>query len=234
VAASDVRAVFDSTVGGSAALGIYDLASGRRLHLVELGSLLPDARHFANDVAVDADGNAYITDSLSPVIYRVTPDGKASIFVRDTLLGGRGFGMNGIDYDPRGFLLVAMDQQRALYRIPIAAPDSLARVQLGEPLAADGMVLRPGGQLVAVAATFPGGGPREEELVELASDDGWHSARIAARAPLDASVSPTTVALRDGAAYVIQAHLSGMGQAEPVQTFEIVRVPLSAGSATGG
>ena len=234
VALSDVRAAFDTTVAGHAGLGIYDLASGRRLHRVDLGALVPDGRHFANDIAVDADGNAYITDSLSPVIYRVTPDGKASIFVRDTLLGGHGFGMNGIDYDPRGFLLVAMDQQRALYRVPVAAPDSLARVELSEPLAADGMVLGPDGHLIAVAATFPGGGPRMEELVELTSDDGWHSASITARAPLDASASPTTVALRDGAAYVVQAHLSGMGEAEPVQMFEIVRVPLPAGSATGG
>ncbi len=234
VALSDVRAALDTTVAGRAGLGVYDLASGRRLHRVDLGGLFPNGRHFANDIAVDADGNAYITDSLSPVIYRVTPDGKASIFVRDTLLGGRGFGMNGIDYDPRGFLLVAMDQQRALYRIPIAAPDSLERVDLSEPLAADGMVLGPGGHLVAVAATFPGGGPRKEELVELTSGDGWQSATITARAPLDASASPTTVALRDGDAYVIQAHLSGMGQAEPVRTFEIVRVPLSPESATGG
>jgi sugar lactone lactonase YvrE len=234
VALSDVRAAFDTTVAGRAALGIYDLASGRRLHRVDLGGLFPNGRHFANDIAVDADGNAYITDSLSPVIYRVTPDGKASIFVRDTLLGGHGFGMNGIDYDPRGFLLVAMDQRRALYRIPVAAPDSLARVRLSEPLSADGMVLGPDGRLVAVAATYPGGGPRREELVELSSDDGWHSATIVARAPLDASASPTTVALRRGAAYVVLAHLSGLGQAEPVRSFEIVRVPLSAGDGTGG
>lgn len=233
VALSDVRAAFDTTAAGRAGLGIYDLASGRRLHRVDLGALYPNGRHFANDIAVDGDGNAYITDSLSPVIYRVTPDGQASIFVQDTLLGGHGFGMNGIDYDPKGFLLVAMDQQRALYRIPVGAPDSLARVQLSEPLAADGMVLAPDGHLIAVAATFPGGGPRKEELVELTSGDGWHSAEITARAPLDASASPTTVALRGGAAYVILAHLSGMGQAQPVRAFQIVRVPLSPTGAGG-
>jgi sugar lactone lactonase YvrE len=226
VATSDVRAAFDSTAQGRALLGIYDLASGRRLRLVDLGALFPSGRHFANDVAVDADGNAYITDSLSPVIYRVTPDGQASIFVQDTALGGHGFGLNGIDFDPAGFLLVAMDAERALLRIPLADPGSLTRVRLDEPFAADGMVLRPDGHLVAVAATFPAGGGRHEELLEVASDDGWSSAHIVARAPLDAGVSPTTVAVRDGDACVIQAHLSGMSAEQPVPAFEIVRVPL--------
>lgn len=231
VASSDMRAALDSTVSGRAFLGIYDLASGRRLHMVDLGRLYPDGRHFANDIAVDGDGNAYVTDSFSPVIYRVTPAGEASIFVQDTLLGGHGFGLNGIDYDPAGFLLVAMDADHALLRVPLDDPGALTRVRLDEPMAADGMVLRPDGHLVAVAATYPeGGGPPREELVELASPDGWHTAHTVASAPLDRSASPTTVAVRDGEAYVIEAHLSGMRGTKPVPVFEIIHVSLKKGS----
>ncbi len=232
VASSDIRAAFDSTARGRALLGIYDLGSGRRIHLVDLGSLYPAGRHFANDIAVDSAGNAYITDSLSPVIYRVTPDGEASIFVQDTALGGRGFGLNGIDYDPAGYLLVAMDASRTLLRVPLDHPAGFTRVQLDEPIAVDGMVRRSDGHVVAVAATYPGGGPREEELLEIASDDGWQSARIVSRAPLDAGARPTTIAVRGGAAYVIQAHLSSLGTDTPAPVFEIVRVPLG-GAAPG-
>ena len=64
---------------GGADLGIYDLATGEQFHFVNLDNLAPDYRHFVNDVAVDEAGNAYVTDSLAPVIYQVTPDGEASI-----------------------------------------------------------------------------------------------------------------------------------------------------------
>ncbi|HKK28531.1 MAG TPA: hypothetical protein VKB18_10645 [Gemmatimonadota bacterium] len=160
VARADVAAAFDSTVEGRARLGVYDLASGRPLYSAELGPLAPGGRHFANDVAVDGEGNAYITDSLSPVVYRVAADGAASVFARDTLLGG-GFGLNGI---------------------------------------------------------------------ELESPDGWRSARVAARAPLDAGAGPTSVALRDGAPYVLLSHLGRLGDEEPASTFELVRVLLDGGA----
>lgn len=229
VARSDVSAAFDSTVEGRARLGVYDLASGRLLYAAELGPLAPGGRHFANDIAVDDEGNAYITDSLSPVIYRVGADGSASVFARDTLLGG-GFGLNGIEIDPDGGLLVAVDSRRSLYRIPLDDPGRIERVRIDQPLRVDGMVRRADGRLVAVATTIPDGGGPRTELVELESRDGWQSARVTARAPLDAGAGPTTVALRDGAAYVLLSHLGQLGSAEPAASFELVRVPLDGGA----
>lgn len=35
-------------------------------HYVGLGGLRPGANHFANDLAVDKDGNAYVTGSFAP------------------------------------------------------------------------------------------------------------------------------------------------------------------------
>ena len=84
---SDPAAFGDPSVTGIAQLGIFDLNTGELLHFLDLGALLPEGRHFCNDVTVDADGNAYVTDTFSPVIYQVTPDGEVSVFVQDDQLG---------------------------------------------------------------------------------------------------------------------------------------------------
>ncbi|MEO1441815.1 MAG: hypothetical protein AAFV33_15565, partial [Chloroflexota bacterium] len=72
----NIQANVNENLPGIAQLGIYDMETREELHFVDLGSLYPDGRHFANDVTVDADGNAYVTDTLSPVIYKVDMDGN--------------------------------------------------------------------------------------------------------------------------------------------------------------
>lgn len=203
---------------GHARLGIYDLETGERIHHVDLGGL-HDGRHFANDVTVGPDGSAYVTDSFSPVIYRVSPEGEASVFVEDERLGTEGFGLNGIDHHPDGYLLVAMAGDRTLYRVPLDAPGELSEVELTEPFGADGLTLRDDGALVAVATTGSGQDQRNEALL-LRSDDGWSSARIVERAPAPGA---TTAAVRDGAVYVVNPHFGEMGGEEPVPAFEIYR-----------
>lgn len=203
---------------GHARLGIYDLETGGRLHHVDLGGL-HDGRHFANDLTVGPDGSAYVTDSFSPVIYRVSPEGEASVFVEDGRLGTEGFGLNGIDHHPDGYLLVAMAGDRTLYRVPLDAPGDMTEVELPEPFAADGLTLRDDGALVAVATTGSGEDERNEALL-LRSDDGWSSARIEERAPAPGA---TTGAVRDGAVYVVNPHFAEMGGEEPHPAFEIYR-----------
>lgn len=203
---------------GHARLGIYDLETGERLHHVDLGGL-HDGRHFANDLTVGPDGSSYVTDSFSPVIYRVSPEGETSVFVEDGRLGTEGFGLNGIDHHPDGYLLVAMAGDRTLYRVPVDAPGDMTEVELSEPFAADGLTLRDDGALVAVATTGSGEDERNEALL-LRSDDGWSSARIEERAPAPGA---TTAAVRDGAVYVVNPHFAEMGGEEPHPAFEIYR-----------
>jgi hypothetical protein len=78
--------------------------------------------------------------------------------------------------------------------------------------------------LIAVATTFNEDGSTNSELLEIASEDDWESAEITHRAMLDASISPTTVALREGAPYVVHAHFNELFGGQPVDAFEIVRV----------
>ena len=169
VAGGDFGAAFDPASKGQAKLAVYDLATGTRTRLVDLAALDPaGGRHLANDVAVDRDGTAYVTDSLAPVIYKVAPDGTAGVFLTDTRLkppAGE-LGLNGVEYHPDGFLLVAMGSARTLYRVPLDQPAAFAEVTLSEPFAGDGLALRADGRLFAAA-------PYAGEALELASADGW-------------------------------------------------------------
>jgi len=54
-----------------ASLAIYELSSGKPMHFVDPGKLLPDTDHLANGMTLDTDGNAYVTDSFAPVIYKI-------------------------------------------------------------------------------------------------------------------------------------------------------------------
>ena len=227
VANADPGIVADPEATGIAMLGIYDLSTGERMHMVDLGALLPDSVHFANDVVNDADGNAYVTDSFTPVIYRVTPDGTASIFAEDKRFANESWGLNGIEYHPDGYLLVAVTGAGALYKLPIGDPESITAVALPEPIGADGMVFDPDGRLIVVATTFETDGMEKSEVLALSSEDAWESASIVGRAPTDAARSPTTATIRDGAVYVVYAHFDAMFAGEPVESFEIERVSFN-------
>lgn len=220
VANSDLAATSDTSLTGQAMLGAYDLSSGERLYMADMGALV-DGRHFANDVTSGPDGTAYVTDSFSPVIYEVSPEGEPSVLVRDQRLGGRGFGLNGIDYHPDGYLVVAMAGDSTFYRVPLDDPSSLTEVSMPEPISADGIVFRSPTELAVVGTTFRGEEPITEVLL-LSTDDGWSTASVAGRrvAPL----GPTTAAIRDGQVYAVTPHFSGMGGEQPVEVFEIFRV----------
>ncbi|MEO8610438.1 MAG: SMP-30/gluconolactonase/LRE family protein [Chloroflexota bacterium] len=217
---SDAAVFSDPNAKGAAALGIYDLETADLINLVDLSSLY-DGRHFANDVTVDEDGNAYVTDSFSPAIYKVTPDGTASIFVQDDQLGNPNFGLNGIVYNSDGYLLASVGGTASLWKIPVDDPTKLSQVQLSEPFGADGMFLDDDGNLIAVAAFSASDGTQHQEVVSVSSDDDWATATIDKRLE---SQDATTVAIRDGLPYVIYAQLGKQGTNPPPASFEIGRI----------
>ena len=173
-------------------------------------------------MTVDPDGNAYVTDSFSPVIYKVDPQGEASIFLQNDAFASEQFGLNGIDYHPDGYLLVAKADEGALFKVPLDDPEAFSRVELDAPVSgADGIVLRPDGALAVV------GQPQSVFLVR--SEDGWQTASIVETASLEQPA--TTAAIREGEVYAIFAQLSAMGGDDPPDVFPIVRVPFEDSGA---
>jgi sugar lactone lactonase YvrE len=193
----------------TAALGVYDLASGAPLQFIDLSQLRPRERRFINDLDIDRDGNVYLTDSLAAAILRVTPAGEASVWLTHESFRGEGFNLNGIRVHPQGFLLVAKKSDGKLFRIPLDRPTTFTEVRLPQPLVGtDGLVLTSPTELVAIANRT--GSTAVNRIYALASSDGWRSARLTQTVNTEDSYITTGV-VRDGRVYASHGWLHTLG-----------------------
>ena len=197
-----------TTAGTHAYLGVYDLRTGERLRGIDLKSLTPGAGAFPNDLALTPDGSLYLTDSFSPVIYRIeTGSFAATVFVNggeDFTPTPGGFGLNGI-VALGNDLLVAKTDDGTLWRVPLTTPTDYTRVIADTLPGVDGLELDAAGNLVAVLnGLTPSAG-----VVTLRSLDGYLIANVIDRVSSTADAFPTTAALaEDGEVYYLESYLS--------------------------
>ncbi|MCB2409816.1 SMP-30/gluconolactonase/LRE family protein [Hymenobacter lucidus] len=189
-----------ATLRQLAAVAIYNSTNGSLIRYVDLGGLRSGQNHFANDIAVDAQGNAYITDSLSPIIYKVDAQGNASIFLENAQLsGGTGFGLNGIVFHPDGYLLVAKANDGTLFKVPVSNPASFTKVTVPATQSltgADGLLLFDAQTLLLVSGS-------QARVLRLTSTDAWVTAGVNGTF-ITGAVSPTTITRRSPSdAYVL-------------------------------
>jgi sugar lactone lactonase YvrE len=180
-----------------AALAIFNTSTGALSSFVDLGGLRPAQMHFANDIAVDKDGNAYITDSMAPIIYKVDLQGNATVFLENSQLSPvTGFGLNGIVYHPDGYLLTAKTSDGTLYKVPISNPLGFTTVAKTQSLVgADGLLLFDNNTLLVVAGS-------QGTVFRMASTDAWVST-TATGSFATGAVSATTITKRGSDAYVL-------------------------------
>lgn len=233
-----------------AGVGVYDLRSGHRLRYVDLAKVAGDgAEHFGNDMAVAPDGTFYVTDSFSPIVYRVPPRGNTTVFVRDArLAGGGGFGANGIVWQ-KNHLIIGNYTTGRLYRVPTtpsgtsaqavpsgraagsagAAPsaspsgEGLREVRLaGGPLpGADGFALRRDGSLVVVTNKVASTGADAVYAVRPSSSE-WESAQVSLTVSPWNDPAPTAATITpDGRAYVLSGRLDVLFGGSTSDTFTI-------------
>ncbi len=188
----------------SADVTVYDLTTGRVIRHVDLSALVRGP-HLLNGVAVDAAGNAYVTDSLSAAIYRVSADGDARVFARDDRFAGPGVGLNGLVVHPHGFLLVIKKSDGALFKVPLGDPKQVSQVKVdGTFVGGDGLTLAGANDLVVVANATPAA--TTNAAFALASVDDWATAQIYDALPLGDDY-PTTAVVRGGTLFVVSSRL---------------------------
>lgn len=201
-----------------AGVGIYDLATGKPLNYVDLAPLSAGP-HLMNGIAVDSAGNGYVTDSFSPIIYKVDSRGTASIFLRDEQFVGEGINLNGLVVHPDGYLLVIKKSDGALFKIPLAQPFRFSKVAIKERfVGGDGVTLLGKKDLVLIANQTPAAA--SNAAYSLTSDDDWVSAKLTAVQQLG-DVYPTTAVLRDGTLYVLHSRLNELIQSPPEQKAQL-------------
>lgn len=198
VANSD-RSALQGGGAGQAKLGVYNLTTGERIAMVDLAAVLTDApadaMRFANDVAVGADGTAYVTDTRMNVIYRVDQDYAASVLHR---FPSEGSGPNGIVYHPSGYLLAGGGT--TLWKVRLDDPIGATQVILPEEVPGqDGIIWTADGRLAIVSNSG-------NRVVALTSNDDWATAQLAGVATYE--IQATTAAAVGDHIYVVHPHFA--------------------------
>ena len=182
-----------------AKVNAYDSTTGKRKFSTDLGALNPNGGNFANDVDFDKLGNAYVTNSFSPIVYKISPNGKASIFATSDLFKGEGFNLNGIVVYNNQFLIVAKSNSGELFKISLKNPTEITKINTEPILGADGIFLDAKNELVVISNS-------KKEVYELKSEDNFASAKIINTATTEMTF-PTTGIVANKKYYVLNAKL---------------------------
>ncbi|KAF3436545.1 hypothetical protein FNV43_RR23637 [Rhamnella rubrinervis] len=218
----EVQVINDVDLTGNASLGLVIDRSGIGSFWHVVGC---DEKSFADDVAVDAEGNAYVTDFRANKIWKVGEDGKLVSIIRSPLFTAKEWyknlgGLNGIVHHPDGFLLVVHTFGGSLFKIDIGKEGDhevkLIKVSGGPLTFGDGLELLSPTKLV-VAGNNPSG-----RLVE--SSDGWDTASVVATFNGPRHRVATAATIKDGKVYL--NHLLGFGY--PKKKHALVEAVFSA------
>ena len=194
-----------ATTRQTAELLVFNLTTRQLERRTNLAALIPAAEpNFANDVTLAPDGTAYVTDSFSPVIYKVTAAGVASVLVRDDLrFASSTFGLNGIAYHPNGYLIVANTGQGTLYKVDLQNGNAISEVGGTGPLPGDGLTFLNNDLYVVT------GGNR---VAQVRSTDNWQMASIIKYDAIGYTGATTSVAVNNQI-YTLNARIGEVGNA---------------------
>ncbi len=210
-----------------AAVYVYQIANHQLLKKVLLSSVVTTDNPGLNDLAIDSDGSAYVTDSFNPFLLKV--DGKSfEMTVFRDLTGIVPYGqqnnfpynLNGIAFSPDHQSLVSVKtNEGTLWRINLA-DRSVNQIALSEPLTkGDGLAF--GGSELFVIRNFENklsridfskGNDSETRTVETSSPEGFNV--------------PTTAVFVAGKSPKLLVVNSQFGKNPPTLPFTVVEVPL--------
>jgi sugar lactone lactonase YvrE len=217
---------------GTGVVAVYDGATGQPLG-EWTNNLAPNT--FLNDVALTPAGDAFITDSFNPILYRLpatafpgtgtpapAPDvGQIEVFVDFTQtpfdLVQPGFNANGIVATLDGqFLLLVQSNTGSLFRVNSATGEVIQVDLGGEALTGgDGLALD-GQRLYAVR-------DGQITIVELGPD---FATGVVGESFSDPSFNtPTTIAPYDGCLLVVNSQLDAI-QGQPQLPFTVSAIPV--------
>lgn len=208
--------------GATGKVWVYDSVSGSLVGTFTNG--LGEDATFLNDVVIADNGDAFITDSRSPALFRIpaaqvrdgAQDGPLEAFVDFTgspFVYGEGFNANGIVEVDDDALVVAQSSTGNLYRVD-ARSKEITQVDLGgETLVnADGLELDD--DTLYVVRNRDGLISR----VDL-SDDG-RTGRVLGEITDESFAYPTTVAATEDRLLVVNSQFDKRG-GEPVEPFTV-------------
>ena len=214
--------------GSSGEVLVFDTATGEQLatFTTPAGEAM-----FINDVVVTANGDAYLTDSNRPVLWRIpagsvtagaTGEAEAWLDFEGTAFEYQeGFNANGIAATPDGNdLIVVSGGSGELFHIDVATKE-VSAIELPEPLpGGDGLVLD--GQTLYVVQN----GADRVAVVELSED--MSSGTVTRYLEDERLSSAATAALVGDRLLVVNAQFAAM-QGTPTLPFTVSVIPVGGG-----
>ena len=194
-------------------LKAFDLNSGEPLQSYEF----PNSG-FCNDITLDSNNNVYVTDSFNPRILRLNKSqSRLETWFENDAFKGEGFNLNGITFTNNNIYIVKMNSGE-LFKIGIAdngKPINFTKIDLPRPLnAPDGIKAINKKNLLVVE--------NKGSLTNINLSEP-----ITLKILRDNLDTPTTVAIKDKTAWVLQAqfgHLFGDEKDIPPGPFAIIGV----------
>ncbi|MFE4669707.1 hypothetical protein ACFRI7_30305 [Streptomyces sp. NPDC056716] len=220
---------------GIAGVGSYDLKTGEQDWCVDLTAIALDGKqHLISDVTVAPDGTAYAVDELTPTVFRIDTEGRASVFLRSDLLQGTldipnfldDVGMAAVEWVEGNQLIIAM-ADGSLVRVPVEHPEEAAKVQLSAPLASPtaGMQLLEDGSLTAVSSGLLSGEPAQIQHVK--PRNGWTEAAVTVTDTVEDPVTSDVTAGPSATTYALSGGLADLLAGKPNDGFTLTPVKTS-------
>ena len=209
--------------GGTGFIFVYDANTGQLVERLSGGS----SPTFINDIAVDKDGHAYITDSMSPVIYRVVPDGTGGYTLERWLeLAGTpiqyrmGFNLNGIVASSNGkFLYTVQSNTGLLFRIDIETKE-IVQLDVGGALfmAGDGLWLHDNSLYVLQNSL--------ELITKIRLNPNQATGTVVSQTTDPSFMFPTSLVIARGRMLVVNSQFDRRAAANPVLPVTVSVVPV--------
>ncbi|MDV8023726.1 superoxide dismutase [Rhodococcus sp. IEGM 1330] len=223
----DDRADYLVIAGGATGkVWVYDADSGDLVATFTNG-LGADAT-FLNDVAIADNGDAYVTDSRSPALFRIpveqmtagTQDAPLETFVSfdgTPFAYGEGFNANGIvENDDESALIVVQSSTGNLYRIDKTSKE-ITQVDLGGATLMNGDGMEMDDDTLYVVRN------RDGLISKVDLNDDGRSGSVTGEITDPSFAYPTTVAAMDDRLFVVNSQFDKRG-GEPVEPFTVSSV----------
>ncbi len=208
---SDIGSSVNSYIEGPkklASLGVYELSTGKNIDFINLGKLRPNENHLANGMTLDLEGNAYVTDSFSPIIYKIDTSGNESVFLESDRFVGEGINLNGIVFHPDGYLIAVKKGEGVLFKIPLNNPHNFTMIKSTRKfIGGDGLVLLNNNKLIVIANRAAG--EITETVFSLESTDDWRTSKVTKELKFE-KVYLTTGVIRQDKLYVMHSNLKAL------------------------
>lgn len=180
-----------------------DLRTRKKTDDIDLSTVF-SGDHFLNDVALDDQGNKYLTDSYSPVVYKVDKAGTASVLLQSEKFKGADVGLNGVVWHKAGFLLVVNGSEGTILKIDLKSGNKITSVKVPQFFSGADGLLWDHENLILVQ------NKGSNIIYQLTSTDNWSSAKVAASTlGTDRFHQPSTATIGgDGKIYVLNSKLN--------------------------